>query len=248
MNWLAPLLLVLVAATPLPGAMTEGLAWDFEHASSRDGPRTEHRYQSVAPVADRTYLGFHVTVTDFETATQAGKAFDDLVRRADPNTGLSYAWDTALLDDRSLLHLAAPCLFSADNYALLERNLRSTLNGEPLRSLRCRCGMGCTFEGGPTVRIHRLDHDGVDSDRLHEQIVHVFDDAGWQVVDGDADHEVTPRVRPAGFKSVLELTMTGPDGDAEQKVTTGASTYVMHEVAGELALELLEERRQAAPE
>jgi len=174
---------LIVLALPFADAMTADLAWKFSHTERTEETKTVHSFKTKKPVSDRTYLRFYVTLTDFETRDAATAAFQALVKKADPNTGLSYAWDTVLLGDKQLVHLAAPCLFSRKNYRILEKNLNAVLKNETSRSIRCDCGLGCGFTGGPRVLIHDLKRSHANTDELKRRITRVFQNAGWEVVD-----------------------------------------------------------------
>jgi hypothetical protein len=141
-------------AEPLLQAITRGLAWEFSHSERIEGASTLHRFKSEKPVADRTYLRFSVTVTSYGRPETAETAFDSLLEEADPDTGLSYAWDTVLLSDERVVHLWAPCLFSRENFGILEGNLASaTIGKSASTSIRCSCGGGCKLSGDSTLPI-----------------------------------------------------------------------------------------------
>lgn len=235
-----PLLAILIVlGAPLGDAMTTDLAWAFSHVERTEASKTVHGFKSLRPVSKRTWLRFHVTVTEFETAGAAAASFQALVRKADPNQGLSYAWDTVLLAGEEVVHLAAPCLFSKENYGLLDRNLRRAVGAKVTRSIKCYCGGGCDFTGGPRVRIGRFEEDGVSSKALHEQVSRAFESSGWAVVDARPDYELTMWVSYSGSKTALEMKLRRVDVDDTHSASTGASLHVMHEVAGGLALKLV---------
>ncbi len=241
-----PLLVVLGA--PLSEAMTTDLGWKFSHVERAETSKTVHSFKSTKPVAKRTWLRFHVTVRDFETQPQATAAFQTLVRRADPNQGLSYAWDTVLLADKQVVHLAAPCLFSRKNYGRLAANLRGVVGAKATRSIHCHCGSGCDFTGGSKVRIHGVDEDGVSAKALHAQVSRAFTNSGWQVVDAAPDYELRMAVSYSGAKTALEMTLKRRGSDDTHRASTGASLHVMHEVAGRQALKLVERLQPALEE
>lgn len=136
-----------VPLASIPEAMTHSLAWPFSHSVQIEGATKVHRFKSDKPVAEGTYLRFAVSVTDYERHESAESEFIALFEEADPDTGLSYAWDTVLLLDRSVAHLSAPCLFSRENFEILEKNFESAFGNPTSRSVRCTCGRGCKLLG-----------------------------------------------------------------------------------------------------
>ncbi len=137
------------APTGLPGSLTRGHPWTYTVATTRTPGRTVWAFQSTRPVSKdargKTWLRFHLERRDFADPVAARAAFQQLAANADPNTGLSYAWDYVLLDGPSTWHLSAPCLYSRANVEILEKNLAAEVLGSrpPAATLRCTCGSGC---------------------------------------------------------------------------------------------------------
>ncbi len=107
-------------------------------------------FRSSKPISEeqgrKTFLRFDVTLEHFpdQASADAAFSFSALMKKADPNIGLSYAWDEVMLEGSTLVHLAAPCLFSKANFTRLAANLETALGRSPERTLRCECGFGCT--------------------------------------------------------------------------------------------------------
>jgi hypothetical protein len=65
---------------------------------------------------------------------------------ADPDTGLTYAWDFFTSRDDSVIHLHADCTVSEDLFLLVSTRLRKEKRVDGLHaeeSFSCRCGGGC---------------------------------------------------------------------------------------------------------
>lgn len=140
---------------PVPESIVHDLGWRFVVTTEEaDASRTvRHEYVSVEPVDDtpteRTFLRASLTATSFPTAEHALATFTELAASADPDIGLSYAWDYVVLDGPRIFHLHAGCLFSDDAFAVMTVNLDRWSAAGPDRALLCRCGAGCeTTTGG----------------------------------------------------------------------------------------------------
>ncbi len=79
-------------------------------------------------------------------ASSAEAAFEELLAGADPNIGLSYAWDKLLLSGTLIYRLHAGCIFSEANFRRRAERLEGAVRrrtGSDLRVVACRCGGGC---------------------------------------------------------------------------------------------------------
>lgn len=129
----------------LPQQMTAGLAWKFRHKSSK---------QNQAGVTIETHwfnhnkpsLEFYVRIARYPDRASAKAAFDALLAGADPNTGLSYAWDWVALGGAQVIHVWAPCRFSRKNaHHIFASAKRALFPGpRPDDAFHCDCGGGCT--------------------------------------------------------------------------------------------------------
>lgn len=139
---------------PVPESIVRDLGWRFVVKTEEvDHSRTiRHEYVSVEPVdespTERTFLRASLTTTLFPTEEQALATFTELAASADPDVGLSYAWDYVVLDGPRIFHLHAGCLFSDDAFAVMTGNLDRWAAAGPDRVLRCRCGGGCEATTG----------------------------------------------------------------------------------------------------
>ncbi len=159
---------VAAAAQPIFGndleaaELVAGLPWAFEvaveaPAEAEDGSGsaavkvTRYRFKSTEPysetAAGKVYLRLQLTTSEHGDVAAAEAAFDELLASADPDTGLSYAWDDLLLSGAVLYHLHAPCLFSEENFQRLVSRLEAAVQRQGQarspRAFACRCGGGC---------------------------------------------------------------------------------------------------------
>jgi hypothetical protein len=152
-----------IEGTEVPAiALTRDLPWDFEVVAVEqvtDGPvstaaelvRGERiRLRSREPVtraaAGPLYLRVELTSLRFADPSEASMALDDLLARADPDTGLSYAWDVALAAGCRLHLLHAPCTLAEQHVATMAAALEQAVVVDPEHRPRvawCRCGGGC---------------------------------------------------------------------------------------------------------
>lgn len=239
------LVVLLLAGPVLDGSvLTRDLDWSFTEDVRNEGSTTVHSFESEKPISEgsdgKTFLRFHVTVSQYENESAALGGYHALRKKADPNTGLSYAWDYVVQTGDAVVHLSAPCLWSRANFGKLVDNVDASLGKGrvPGRTLRCSCGSGCTPAGGPKFRVEVRANRGLDEAAVSEAISKTLVRGGWTPVSGDAEYTIEARHRPVGLKSVLELTLKDAKGEVVKKVTAGASPHVMPEVAPELAAQL----------
>jgi hypothetical protein len=107
------------------------------------------RLRSAAPAAQSAASAIYLRATLTISTRGDGEAAAELERRlalADPDTGLSYAWDYVVAAADSIVHLHADCTFSAESFQkvalALARKLTSSEAAAPV-SFWCRCGGGC---------------------------------------------------------------------------------------------------------
>ena len=127
----------------------QDLPWEFSVSTEQSdaGETTQTLFVSNKPIqnspAGNVFLRASLTTRIFDTSTVAAEAFAEQVHGADPDTGLTYAWDLVLLDDTRIHHLHADCLFSEEAFDTMSANLYRVISGDTPRALRCRCGGGC---------------------------------------------------------------------------------------------------------
>ena len=243
----ALMLLAPASADPFAAKLVEGHEWKYDVGVTRDGTRETWAFESVKPVSEgregKTFLHFSVRKESFADASAASRAFDARVAEADPNMGLSYAWDVVFLDGDALWHLAAPCLYSRANVDRLAANLRGTLSGASAdREISCACGLGCDVTGGPAVFVAPFDERGVDGAAYARGVARTVDALHWEPVSDESKAQwvLRAKVTHAGLKTVLRLQLVRrSDGTVVAEKTAGASKHVMHEVAPQLAADLL---------
>ncbi len=145
-----------IAGTGLEAAdLVADLPWAFkvtvEPAIEEAAVRTtRYRFKSTAPI-ERTaqgavYLRVDVRALEHADAGSAETVFEELLAGADPNIGLSYAWDQLLLSGAMIYRLHAGCIFAEENFRRMAERLEGAVQrrtGADLRVVDCRCGGGC---------------------------------------------------------------------------------------------------------
>ena len=108
------------------------------------------RLRSAEPIERRASGNLYLRATvAISSAADAAAATAEVQRRlaaADPDTGLSYAWDYVAAGDGSVAHLHAACTFSEESFHQVARALARALDpagAEPPAAFWCRCGGGC---------------------------------------------------------------------------------------------------------
>ena len=139
-------------------AVMSGLPWSFRQTATllpdkgRDGNATTIRYDFVSTALGhdapqgKLFLKAYLTVSSYEQADAAASAWQSMLAKVHPDTGLTYAWDYLLLQNLILYHLHAACTFSEDNFEIIMQNLGSIILENKLDTqeiLHCRCGGGC---------------------------------------------------------------------------------------------------------
>lgn len=138
-------------------SIMSGLPWHFIHASGQvdnkkeqEGTSVRYQFVSTEPLGKTTqrhaYLRADLTVTDFNSPELAAEGFRLIQEKADPDMGLSYAWDYLILNDTRLYHIHTGCMMSEGNFGIMVGNLRqAVLQGESdqWQALQCTCGGGC---------------------------------------------------------------------------------------------------------
>ncbi len=146
-----------IAGTDLETAdLVADLPWSFEvtvePATGDDSPLqvTRYRFKSTAPIertaAGAVYLRAELTALEHANAGSAEAAFEELLAGADPDTGLSYAWDQLLLSGALVFRRHAGCTFSEESFRRVAERLEGAvqrLTEADLRVAACRCGGGC---------------------------------------------------------------------------------------------------------
>ncbi len=145
-----------IAGTDLEAAeLVADLPWAFEvtvePATEEAAVRTtRYRFKSTAPVektaAGAIYLRANLTALEYADASSAETAFEELLAGADPNIGLSYAWDKLLLSGTLIYRVHAGCIFSEENFRRMAERLEGAVRrrtGADLRVATCWCGGGC---------------------------------------------------------------------------------------------------------
>ena len=137
--------------------IVSGLPWEFDQLpvtmnNGEEAAVRSSRYEFVSkePLGKTqegsTRIKVELSVTDYATPELAEENFLLIRERADPDMGLSYAWDYLLRQERAIYHLHTGCIVSEANFDIMLGNLTAAVSregeGEP-QALRCRCGGGC---------------------------------------------------------------------------------------------------------
>ncbi len=155
----APVAAETIAATNLEAAeLLADLPWAFEvtvgpHEPGEPGGGEEavkttwYRFKSTTPdtttAPGDVYLRAELTTYEHADAQSARAGFDDLLASADPDIGLSYAWDRLLRSGAVIYHLHAECTFSEETFQQVAGRLEAALLRQPDLRVACRCGGGC---------------------------------------------------------------------------------------------------------
>ena len=131
-------------------ALFSDLPMAFEVRSAEEGEQGRTvRLRSTEPTgegaAGDVYLRATVTIASLGD-TAAGYEIRRRLAAADPDIGLSYAWDYVAADDGTVVHLHADCTFSEKSFRSVARALARQLAGAgaaPAESFWCRCGGRC---------------------------------------------------------------------------------------------------------
>ena len=137
--------------------IVDGLPWvsDQLPVTMIDGEETalrSSRYEFVSkePLGKTqegsTRIKVELSVTDYGTPELAEENFLLIREAADPDMGLSYAWDYLLRQERAIYHLHTGCIVSEANFDIMVSNLTAAVSREgegDAHVLRCRCGGGC---------------------------------------------------------------------------------------------------------
>ncbi len=109
-----------------------------------------YRLRSTEPIehsaAGAVYLRASLTLSRPEGAAAPSEEIGRLLAGADPDVGLSYAWDFVTANAGSVVHLHAGCTFPEESFlvlvgALARESAREA--GRDAASFWCRCGGGC---------------------------------------------------------------------------------------------------------
>ena len=131
-------------------------------AAETDEAGRLYRVRSAEPTgrtsAGAVYLRATLTVSSHDEAEAASAAVERRLAEADPDTGLSYAWDYVAAAGDSLVHLHAPCTFSEESFRTVAEALAQKLSSTGMQAaFWCRCGSGCRapapFSPGPAQPI-----------------------------------------------------------------------------------------------
>jgi hypothetical protein len=141
-------------------AVDRGLPWTFRSTVMPDEVllkvtgatrRTRWLWTSTNPLSTgpegKSFLKFQLTRHEFDTPQAARKALHAVLENADPQMGISYAWDLLTTDGSTLWHLWASCMWSKPNQRKLVANvIREAMGGRkpsPGQIVECTCGGKC---------------------------------------------------------------------------------------------------------
>lgn len=122
---------------PSPGTSEHEGDRVFRFRSSRSIRETE---------SGLLFARFRLTVSRWSTSEAAGEAIRRRLESANPDAGISYAWDSVMARGAVVFHLHAECTYSEQGFRRLEERLTDALAERPGgigAFFRCRCGGGC---------------------------------------------------------------------------------------------------------
>lgn len=136
-----------VAVAALFADMVEAFRVETVEEISRGG--RVYRFRSSQPIDQtsdgRLYARASLRVESRSGAEQAAAEIRRRLADADPDTGISYAWDFLTSAENRVLHLHAECTLPPDSFHQLMNRLtaRTEAAANPGPSISCRCGGGC---------------------------------------------------------------------------------------------------------
>lgn len=97
-------------------------------------------------------LKITLDVDSYSSSETTTEEFSQILKNADPDTGLSYGWDLVITRERNLYRLHADCTLAEQHFKTITRTLERIVdlandpagNNTPL-SFSCRCGSGCNL-------------------------------------------------------------------------------------------------------
>jgi hypothetical protein len=152
-------------------SIMRGLPWEFRQIFSSKGQaedganaETRHDFVSAEPVRSARRGAFCLkadfTISEFRDQAMAERRWQTLRQKAQPDLGLSCAWDYLVFRDRAICQLHAACTFSDQSFDTMAANLRAMLPEQEKdtgHQIRCNCGGGCRRGAGMAPREdHRL--------------------------------------------------------------------------------------------
>lgn len=126
--------------------LVSGLPWQFTVVERSE---QNHRilFKSEKPVNQSgLYLKMSLDIVDYDNHEAAVETFFQTCRKADPDMGISYAWDLVTVRDKRLFHLHAACTLAERHFESLVKSLEQVVPATDQSSsltLLCRCGGGC---------------------------------------------------------------------------------------------------------
>ncbi len=131
-------------------SLVNDLPWKFYLDSKKKGEVSNIIYTSYEKVGKQpAILQLRLEVIAFASKKKAGEEFQNRYSRADPDMGLSYAWDFIAVQNVYLYHLHGDCILAESNFISATDALTEILaatdffqnnNDSPFF---CRCGGPC---------------------------------------------------------------------------------------------------------
>lgn len=127
-------------------ALVNDLPWKFDVDSKKKDELSNIIYTGSEKVGKQAaILQLRLEVIAFASKKKAGEAFRDRYSMADPDMGLSYAWDFIAVQNMSLYHLHADCILAESNFISATDALTEILAATDRSdsAFFCRCGGPC---------------------------------------------------------------------------------------------------------
>jgi hypothetical protein len=104
--------------------------------------------RSIDPIRETSAgalrLQLRLTTLWMRDPDTADRTFRDILLGADPDMGLSYAWDALVATGDRVYHLHAGCVLSEEHFGRVADALERAVESEGgVQRARCRCGGGC---------------------------------------------------------------------------------------------------------
>lgn len=126
--------------------LLSSLPWQF-NIEKEEGDAVHISFLSLEEVQQSgVRLKISLNVKNFESQEIASKTFSSVCKEADPDMGLTYAWDLVMVQGMRYYHLHADCILAEQHFHSISQALMRIIGKDDKaqqKSLLCRCGGGC---------------------------------------------------------------------------------------------------------
>ncbi len=131
-------------------SLVKDLPWNFDLASNKKNDLSDILYTSYATIGKQAVkIRLRLEIIAFANKEEVGEELRERYSTADPDMGLSYAWDFIADHNLHLYHLHADCILSEANFVSIADALTEILEPTDLfqnnnqSAFLCRCGGPC---------------------------------------------------------------------------------------------------------